>query len=53
MRKVITITLSDEKCAEFYREVGEIVGIATYLEAQVEIRDDLDGKRKHRLVENP
>lgn len=35
--KRITITLDDDKYVEFYREVGEIVGIAAYLEADVTI----------------
>lgn len=39
MSKVITITLSDEKYKEFWAEVGEIVGLASYLEADVTIRD--------------
>ncbi len=39
MSKVITITLSDEKYKEFWAEVGEIVGITVYLDADVTIRD--------------
>lgn len=39
MSKVITITLSDEKYKEFWAEVGEIVGLASYLEADVTIRN--------------
>lgn len=39
MGKVITITVSDEKYKEHYVEVGEIVGIAAYLEARVTILD--------------
>lgn len=37
--KRITITVDDDKYVEFYREVGEIVGIAAYLEADIAIHD--------------
>ena len=37
MVKVIEIRLSDEKYKEFHGEVGEIVGLAAFMEAEVRI----------------
>lgn len=39
MSKVITITLSDSKYTDYWSEVGELVGLAAYLEARVTITD--------------
>lgn len=38
MTKQIIVEMSDARYKEFAREVGEIVGIATYIEANVEIQ---------------
>lgn len=37
--KQLVIEMSDARYKEFSREVGEIVGIATFIEADVQIRD--------------
>lgn len=37
MSKQIVIEMSDARYEEFQREVGEIIGIATYVEADVKI----------------
>lgn len=39
MSKQIVIEMSDARYKEFQREVGEIIGIATYIEAGVEIQE--------------
>lgn len=39
MSKQVVITMSDARFKEFSREVGEIVGIAFFIEADVQIRD--------------
>lgn len=39
MTKQIIVEMSDARYKEFSREVGEIVGIATFIEADVQIRD--------------
>jgi hypothetical protein len=37
--KQIVIEMSDARYKEFQREVGEIIGIGHYIEANVEIRE--------------
>lgn len=39
MTKQIRIELSDDKYARHFRQVGEIIGIATFLEADVEVEE--------------
>lgn len=39
MTKQVVITMSDARYKEFQREVGEIIGIGHYIEADVAIHD--------------
>lgn len=39
MTKQVTIEMSDEKWETHFKAVGEIIGIATFLEANVEVEE--------------
>jgi len=39
MTKQVTIEMSDEKWDKHFQAVGEIIGIATFLEANIEVEE--------------